>query len=161
MTGRRRNGDERAAVPAVGKALEAAVLVLLVGLLSTALFGGVLPAYRTAAGAELADRTLAEAGAGVERAVPESRPRRLDRTVRVDLPETLRGRGYAVQATGRALVLEHPAGSIGGRIRPAVPGGVRLTGRWRSTEPTAVRVTANREGLRVALVGRRLGGSRS
>ncbi len=160
MTGRRRGGDGRAVVPVVGKALEAAVLVLLVALLSTALFGGALPAYRTAAGAELADRTLAEAGAGVERAVPEVRPRGLDRTIRVDLPETVRGRAYAVRATGRALVLEHPAGPIGGRLRPALPEGIRVTGRWRSTEPTAVRVTVDREGLRVALVERRLDGGR-
>jgi len=36
-----------------------------------------------------------------------------------------------------------------------------VTGRWRSTEPTAVRVTVDRERLRVALVERRPDGSRS
>lgn len=142
---------DRGTAPVVGKALEAGVLVLLVALLTTSMFGSVVPEYRTAAGAELADRTLAGAAERVERAVPGDAPRVLDRRVRVDLPGTIRGRGYAVRATGTALVLDHPTEGVGGRVGLALPDGVRATGSWRSSEGAVVRVWGDSGGIQVRL----------
>lgn len=146
--------DRRAAAPVVGKALEAAVLVLFVALLATTLFGGVLPDYRTAAGAEVADRTLAGAAERVERAVPRTEPVWIEREVRVGLPETIRGDRYGIRATGRALVIDHPSAGIGGRARLALPARVRVTGEWSSTDDAVVRVSGGREGLVVRLAER-------
>lgn len=142
---------DRGATPVVGKALEASVLVLLVALLATAMFGNVVPEYRTAAGAELADRTLAGAADRVERAVPDDAPRAVEREVRVDLPTTVRGRGYAVRADGRELVLDHPTAGVGGRVALALPSGVRVTGSWASDDDAVVRVRVDADGIRVRL----------
>lgn len=145
---------DRAAAPVVGKALEAAVLVVLIAVISTALFGGVLPSYRTAAGAEVADRTLAGAADRVDRAVPDGDPWAVERERRVPLPDTIRGRQYEVRATGLALVLDHPAPGIGGRTRLALPSGIRATGTWSSDAVAVVRVRGDRDGVRVQLVER-------
>ncbi|MFB6304713.1 MAG: hypothetical protein ABEH47_06070 [Haloferacaceae archaeon] len=138
-------------VPVVGKALEAGVLVLLVALLATTMFGSVVPEYRTAAGAELADRTLAGAAERVEQAVPDDVPHELDREVRADLPATIRGRGYEIRATGRELVLDHPTAGVGGRVDLALPPGVRATGSWTSGDDAVVRVRTGEAALRVTL----------
>jgi hypothetical protein len=146
----------RAATPAVGKALEVALLVLLVALLTTTLFGGVLPTYRTAAGAELADRTLARSATAVERAVPVDGDayRTFEHTRRVDLPGEIRGDRYAVRAddtTGR-LRLVHPRAGVGGAVRPALPNGTTLAGSWRSDRATRVRANVTDGGVRVELL---------
>lgn len=147
------SGD-RAAAPVVGKALEAAVLVVVIAVVTTALFGGVLPGYRTAAGAEVADRTLAGAADRIDRAVPDDDPWVVDRERRVALPDTIRGREYGVRAAGRVLVLDHPTPGIGGRERLVLPAGVRASGAWSSDAVAVVRVRGDRDGLRVRLVER-------
>lgn len=52
---------DRAVSPVVGKALEAALVVLFIGLVTTSLYGSVLPSYRTTAGDGVGERTLASA----------------------------------------------------------------------------------------------------
>ncbi|MFB6281949.1 MAG: hypothetical protein ABEH40_08020 [Haloferacaceae archaeon] len=147
------SGD-RAAAPVVGKALEAAVLVVVTALLATTLFGGVLPDYRTATGAEVADRTLAGAADRIDRAVPDGDPRSVAVERRVPVPDAIRGRRYEVRATGRALVLDHPAARIDERTRLALPPGVRATGAWSSEATAVVRVEGRGGELRVLLVER-------
>ncbi len=146
----------RAATPAVGKALEVALLVLLVALLTTTLFGGVLPTYRTAAGAELADRTLARSATTVERSAPVDAEgyAAFERTRRVDLPDRIRGDRYAVRTdaeTGR-LRLAHPHAGVGGAVRLALPNGTTVTGSWRSSRPARVRATVVGDDVRVELL---------
>lgn len=130
----------------VGKALEAGVLVLFVTLLTTALFGGAVPAYRSAAAQSVADRTLAAAALHVQQAVPPD-GRSVDARVRVTLPATIGGTAYAVRTDGPWLELEHPHPEVGGRVRLALPTTVdRVTGRWESGEPARVRVTGGPDG---------------
>jgi hypothetical protein len=132
--------DTRAVTPAVGKTLEIGIVVLFVGLVTTALLGGVVPDYRTAAGAEVGDRVLAATAQEVERAVP---PPARDVSVRrtVDLPSTIAGSGYTVRVDGRALVLDHPDPAIEGRIDLALPPRVdRVTGRTEGGAETVVAV---------------------
>jgi hypothetical protein len=148
-------GRDRGATPVVGKALEVALLVLLAALLTTALFGGVLPTYRTAAGAELADRTLARSAGAVERATPADPAAwdSFDRSLRVSLPGRIRGERYAVRAADGALRLDHPRAGVGGAVRPALPGNATLAGVWRSDRPARVRVRLRPDGaVRVRLV---------
>jgi hypothetical protein len=137
--------DDRAVSPVVGKALEVAVLVVFVGLVSAALFGSVVPAYRTAAGAEVGDRVLVAAAGQIEVAadVPAAVT---ERRTAVVIPRTIRGAAYAVRvdpgnATGPpTLVLDHPHGSIGGATALSLPPQVvTVTGTTRSTaSPTVV-----------------------
>jgi hypothetical protein len=155
---RSRRTDERrarAATPVVGKALEIAVLVLLTALLTTALFGGVVPTYRSAAGAELADRTLAQSAAAVERAAPADSDAYVayERTERVDLPDRIRGADYVVAADGERLRLDHPRAGVGGSVALALPNRTRVTGTWRSDDPTRLRVRAATDGVTVRLLG--------
>lgn len=132
--------DNRAATPAVGKALEAGLVVLYIGLLTTALYGGAVPEYRSAAGDAVGDRALATAAERVQQSVPPP-ARTVQVRTRVDLPDTLRGAAYRVRADGRALVLDHPHPRVGGRAPLALPDRVaRVEGEWTSTDRTVVRV---------------------
>lgn len=155
--------DDRGAAPVAGKALEIAIVVLYVAMLTSALYGGLLPEYRSLVGAELGERALAEAAGGVENAVPATaagRPRSNQSATRieadVDLPGRLRGAAYRIRAAnGSTLVLDHPRDGIGGRIRPALPESVAsVTGEWYSGGRTVVRVERRSDGVHVELVTR-------
>lgn len=127
--------DARAATPAVGKTLEIGIGVLVVALLTSTLYGSVVPGYRTAAGDELADRSLSRAIAATERAVPPPSDA-ATATVELQLPATIRGATYEIHAVGRALELQHPHPGIGRSVPLAIPEHVvSVTGTWRSTEP--------------------------
>jgi hypothetical protein len=144
--------DTRAVTPVVAKTLEVAIVVLFVGVVTTGLYTGVVPEYRDSAGERIGDRTLATAGDWVEDAVPPTATR-VDRQVRVDLPETIRGAGYWIRADGRTLVLDHPRERIGNRLRLNLPSSVvSVTGRWSSYEPAIVTVQGSSDGLTVRLV---------
>lgn len=132
MDNSRRKSGERAVAPVVGKALEASIVVLYIALLSSTLYGGVVPEYRTAAGAEVGERALAESAQRVQQAVPEN-ARRVAVRQQVSLPDTLRGEGYFVRVDNRSLVLDHPDGGVGGRARLALPETVEtVSGNWSS-----------------------------
>lgn len=146
--------DHRGLTPAVGKALEVGVVVLFVGVMSTALYGGVVPDYRGDVGDEVAERTVAAAAERVENAVPPAA--RHARVVhRVDLPVSIRGAGYRVVATGGSLVVEHPSPEIDARTRLALPARVAsVSGAWESGEEAVVLVTGDADGLRIRLTDR-------
>lgn len=137
--------DDRAAAPVVGKAMEVAVLVVFVGLLSAALFGGVVPEYRTAAGAAVGDRVLVAAAGQVETAAQGSEyvdERRVD----VSVPRTVRGAAYVLRVESRdgtpTLVLDHPNPAIGGTMPLAIPSHVTgVEGESRSTRSPVVVVS--------------------
>nr|WP_305794397.1 hypothetical protein [Halomarina rubra] len=133
--------DDRAVTPVVAKALEAAIVVLFIGLLTTTLFGGVVPDYRSTAGDAVGERTLAGAAARVEQAVPATDDAAV--SLRVDLPETIRGDHYTIRSDNRTLVLDHPHDDVDGRVALGLPDRVvRIEGAWESTDDTAVRVDA-------------------
>ncbi|WP_276270831.1 DUF7266 family protein [Haloarcula litorea] len=135
----------------VEKVLSLGIVLLYLTLLTTALYGGVLPEYRGAVGAELGERTLTEATARVEQAVPPA-GRSVRATSRVDLPATIEGAAYEIRADGDALVLVHPDPDVGGRARPVFPSRVRsLTGTWESGGRTVVAVTGNGSRVTVRL----------
>mgnify|MGYP000114965412 CR=1 FL=1 len=143
--------DARALTPAVGKTLEIGIVVLFVGLVTTALLGGVVPDYRAAAGAEVGDRVLVATAQEIERAVP---PTARETSVRraVDLPSTIAGSGYAIGVDGRSLVLDHPDSAIGGRVDLSLPARVdRVTGRTEGGTETVVTVRDSGSGLVVEL----------
>lgn len=144
-------GRSRAVTPVVGKVLEVALVVLFVGTMTAGLYGGLVPGYRTAAGAEIGDRTLATAAGGVERAVP---PPATAATVtrRVALPRTVRGAPYRLVVEDRTLVLEHPHAGVGGRLRLSLPARVAsVRGEWRSQQPAVVTVRTGPGGVAVRL----------
>ncbi|WP_049981196.1 DUF7266 family protein [Halolamina rubra] len=154
-------GADRGLTPAVGKALEVAVVVLFVGVLTTALYGGAVPEYRDAVGAEVGDRAVVAAAERVENAVP---PGASDvRTVHgVDLPRSIRGENYGIAVENRTLVLEHPSPAVDASARLALPARVdAVSGAWRSTDDAVVLVTDGDGGLHVELTAREaLGGER-
>lgn len=154
-TGRTRTGpprrSARALSPVVGKALEAALVVLFVGLLTTVLFGNVVPAYRTAAGQELAERTLAGAADRIEASVPAAAHDAAVRR-RVELPGTIAGAAYRLRVDGRRLVLDHPHRGIGASTRLAIPDRVgAVRGSWESGGEPTVAVRSTDAGLVVVL----------
>lgn len=143
---------DRGLAPIVGKTLEIALVVLFLGLLTTTLYGGVVPDYRDAAGREVGDRTLALAAERIQQAVP-SVGTSVSVTHRVDLPRTIRGRAYRVDAAGRELVLVHPSDAVEGRTALVLPDRVaRVEGSWESREPAQIRVSSTTSGLVVELV---------
>lgn len=151
---RRLRNDGRGLTPAVGKALEVGVVVLFVGVMTTALYGGVVPDYRDAVGEEVAERTVAAAAERVENAVPPAA--RQARVVhRVDLPVSIQGAGYRVVATDRALVVEHPSPAVSARTRLVLPDRVEaVSGSWESGEEAVVLVTGDADGVEIRLTDR-------
>lgn len=145
--------DNRGLSAVVERLLGLGVVVLYIGLLTTTLYGGVVPAYQSAVGAELGDRTLVQSAARIEGAVPP-RARVVTASVRVDLPATIDGAAYTIRTDGNALVLDHPDPSIDGRVQPVLPDRVdTFDGSWESGERTVVRVTGRRGNVTVTLEG--------
>lgn len=146
------HGTDRAVVPMVGKALEAAIVVLFIGTMTTALYGGVLPEYRAAAGDEVADRALVAAAGEIEGAVPPN-ARDVTAETRVTLPSAIRNANYRIVANGTTIRLDHPDDEIGGTHRLALPSYVRrVEGIWRSGAETTVVATSEGDGVVVRLV---------
>ena len=144
---------DRAVTPVVGKALEIAIVVLYVALLTASLYGNAVPEYRSSAGAEVGDRTLATAAHGVQQAVPAS-PAVDTARVRVELPDRIRGDQYRIRTDNETLVLDHPDPAVGGRSRLALPDSVdSVTGTWESAAETAVVVERVDDGFVVRLEG--------
>ena len=151
VDGRTHRSDERAASPVVGKAMEAAIVVLYVGLVTAVLYGGVVPQYQAAAGAEVAERTLADAATDVEGAIPPE-VTAAEASHEVDLPATIDGHAYRVTVDDGSLVLEHPSPAIDARIALVLPDRVvSVEGSWESGERAVVRVRTTEEGLEVRL----------
>jgi len=133
--------DNRGVSTVVEKLLGLGLVVLYIGVMTTALYGGAVPASQTAVGAELGERTLAEATARIEQAVPPAATR-VSATVRVDLPPTIDGAAYEIRVEDASLVLDHPDPQIDGQTRPVLPDRVdSITGQWRSGQETVVTVT--------------------
>lgn len=149
--GRRLSDDDRALSAVVGKAVEVGMVTVFAALLASALYGGVVPEYRTAAAAEVGDRALATAAERIETAVPPNATRVNSESL-IDLPRTIRGATYRLRANGSTLVLDHPRDRLDGRVRLALPSSVvRVTGTWKSGTPAVIRVDDAGGGLRVEL----------
>lgn len=145
--------DSRALSTVVEKLLSLSIVVLYISLLTTVLYGGAVPSYHSAVGAELGERTLSETTARVEQTVPPA-GRSATATRRVHLPGTIDDTAYAIRAENGTLVLDHPDPDIGGRARPVLPTRVRnVTGEWTSGGPLVVTVTGHRGNLTVRLGG--------
>lgn len=145
--------DNRGLTTVVEKLLSLSIVLLYITLLTTVLYGGSIPAYRGAVGAELGERTLAEATTRVEQTVPPAGRSAAARR-HVSLPSTIDGTTYEIRAENRTLVLDHPDPDIGGETRPVLPSRVgTLTGTWRSGGEMVVTVSGSRGNLTVRLEG--------
>lgn len=143
--------DSRGMSPVVGKAMEATLVVLYIGLVTTTLYAGAIPEYRSAAGEEVAERTLADAATDIEASVPPETVRASVR-IDVDLPPTIAGDSYRIHANGTRLSLEHPNPAIHASVPLVVPGRVdSVTGTWNGGEEASIRVVKTDSGLEVTL----------
>jgi hypothetical protein len=143
--------DRRGVTTVVAKLLAFGIVLVYVGGMTTVLFGGAVPDYRDAAGAELGDRVLATAADRVQGTIPPG-GRNVTATRTVDLPGTIRDAAYRIEVDGSSLVLDHPSPAIGGRARLALPGRVdSIDGRWHSGADTVVHVESRATGLAVRL----------
>lgn len=142
---------DRAVAPTAGKLFEVGLVVLYVGMVAAALYGGAVPGYRSAAGDAVAERTLAAASQEVQQAVPPDGTH-VEATSRVELTDTIRNRPYAVRVDGRALVVDHPHPEVTARARLALPPSVvAVSGNWSSTATTWVVVEGTARGTVVRL----------
>jgi len=145
--------DGRAVTPVVGKALEAGLVVLFVSVTAAGLYGGVVPEYRNAAAGELGDRALAAAAGEVEANALAGAAGRVRADVR--LPERIAGQTYRIEAAERALVLDHPDPSVGGRVGLALPPAVTVRGAWASDGPTVLTLERTPNGTVLRLGARK------
>jgi len=144
---------DRAVTPVVGKALEIAVVVLYIALLTASLYGNAVPEYRSEAAGEVGDRALSTAAHRVQQAVPSTASVDAAR-VRVDLPDRIRGETYRIRSDGATLVLDHPHPDVDGRARLALPERVdSVDGVWRSETTATVVVESAGDGYAVRLEG--------
>lgn len=144
-------GDDRGLSPVVGKTLEIGVVLLFVSLVTVTLYGGIVPDYRSAAGAEVGDRTLVAAAERVETAIPPNATAVHSET-QVALPETIRGEPYTLRVSNRTLVLDHSDPAVSGRLALALPDRVTtVSGSVASGDDLLVVVDGDRSGVRVSL----------
>ena len=145
--------DNRGLSTVVEKLLSLSIVLLYITLLTTVLYGGTVPAYRGAVGAELGERTLAETTARIEQTVPPA-GRSATASRRVSLPATIDGATYEIRAEDGKVVLDHPDPDIGGQTRPVLPARVdTLTGTWQSGGNMVITVSGARGDLTVRLEG--------
>lgn len=143
--------DDRAVSPVVGKALEATLVLLYVGLVTATLYGGAVPEYRTTAGAEIAERTAASAASDIEGAIP---PETVGGEVKVgvELPPTVANEAYRIRAGRDVLVFEHPNPEVSTAVPLVVPDRVStVTGTWESGGDNRIRVEAADDEIEVYL----------
>ncbi len=146
--------DNRAVAPVVGKLLAAAIAVLYIAGTTAVLLGGVVPEYRTAAGEELSERTLAEAAATVERAVPETAADSVDTRVRADLPPSIRDTGYRLVLENGTLRFDHPDSALEARTELQLPSRVdTVESTWESGDTLVVVVSSEGTNRTVELTG--------
>jgi FlaG/FlaF family flagellin (archaellin) len=132
--------DDRAVSPVVEKLLVAGIVVLYVGGMGTLLFGGVLPSYEAETSAEMSERVLATATAGIEDAVPATDGYVESRTT-VDLPATIGDSSYTILVSGQSIKLVHPDRGIGVETRLAVPFDITVQeSRWESGSDLVVEI---------------------
>lgn len=145
--------DNRGLSTVVEKLLSLSIVLLYISLLTTVLYGGTVPAYRGAVGAELGERTLVESTARIEQTVPPA-GRAVEARRQVSLPASIDGAAYELRAQNRTLVLAHPDPEIGGQTQPVLPSRVdSLTGTWQSGGEMVVTVTGTRGNLTIRLEG--------
>lgn len=143
--------DSRGLSTVVEKLLALGIVLLYIGLLTTTLYGGAIPAYRGAVGAELGERTLAEATARIEQSVPPA-SRSATATRRIDLPATIDGKAYEIRADDKRLVLDHPDRDIGGTTEPVLPDRVTaMHGTWQSGSKTIINISGGRDTMTLRL----------
>lgn len=142
---------DRAVSPVVGKALEATLVVLYLGLVTATLYGGAVPEYRTAAGAEVADRTASNAAIEIREAIPPATAAGETR-VDVDAPATIAGETYEIRLEDGRLRLDHPSPAVSTSVPLVLPDRVvDASGTWQSGGSIRVWVTATDRGLVVRL----------
>ena len=114
--------DYRGVSPVVAKTLAIGIALLYVAGISTALLGGVVPAYETRAGAEIAERTLATAAGEIERA-PPTVDGDVETQTTVQLPERIANSDYSLVLSthSETLTLEHPHPDIETEIHLSLP----------------------------------------
>lgn len=142
---------DRAVSPVVGKALEATIVVLYLGIVTATLYGGAVPEYRTAAGQEVAERTAANAATEIQDAVPPESAVAETR-VEVELPATIAGEAYRVTVDGDRLVLEHPDPDVATSVSLVLPERIdAVSGSWESGDSTYVQIVSTDGGVEVRL----------
>lgn len=132
--------EDRAMTPVVSKTLTLSIVVLYIAGMTAILLGGVVPEYRSNAGAELGDRVLATAGESIEESVPEANGS-VQSTRTVDLPPRIRNEQYELALVGDRLRLRHPDERIGGTLSLSLPAGTSVANAtWRSGSDLEIRV---------------------
>lgn len=144
--------DNRAVAPVVSKLLTAAIAVLYIAVTVSLLLGGVVPEYRTAAGEELAERTLAEAAATVERAAAGSEHTTVAH-VRADIPPTIRDGSYRLVLRNGTLLLDHHDSALDRRVNLTLPSRVEsVESSWDGGTTLVVRAAEGDTNRTVELV---------
>lgn len=143
--------DNRGLTPVVGKALAIGIVLLYIGVLTTVLYGSVIPEYRTATADDLGDRVLTTAAERVQQSVPPP-TRHMNARFSVELPATIRDRTYSLRISNRSLVLDHPHSTVGGRVPLALPRTVsKIEGTWHSHDPLIIRIEGGDSGYSITV----------
>lgn len=143
--------DDRAVSAVVGKTLAIGLALLYVAGMTSVLYGGVVPEYRTQTGAEIADRVLATAASNLEQAPPAVEGTVETRSI-VELPATIQQSSYTLVASNRTLTLDHPKRGIGAETRLGLPENVTVEdGTWHSGSDLVIHVRGPTEDRRLTV----------
>lgn len=149
----------RGVTPMVAKTLEAGIVVLFIGVVTTGLYAGVVPEYRSATAADVGERTLIAAGNEIERSVPPDATH-VAAERRIDLPATIRSEEYRIAVDppdpsadepAPTVRLDHPHQDVAGSYALALPDHVvEVRGEWSGGDGRVV-VRSVEDGVVVVL----------
>ena len=132
----------RGMTPVVSETLAIGLAVLYIGGMTTMLLGGVVPAYETRAGAEVAERVLSTAAGEIERAPPVI-DGRVETQTSVTLPSTIADSSYSLVLSNGSdrLRLDHPDPEIAQETRLSLPANVSVQNGTVSGESLVITVS--------------------
>lgn len=142
--------DDRGTAPVVGKALEIAIVLLYIGIVSGGLYGGVIPETRTTADQAIAERALTRSVEQIRDSIPPSGTGHVETSIA--LPQTIAGESYHVVPGDGYLVLRHPDPNLNAEASLLLPDSVTtVTGRWDSQTANVLLVNITSDGVIVRL----------
>lgn len=141
---------DRGLSPVIGKALELAIGLALIAVVTTVMLSTVIPAHTEALGEPTAAVALDGLAEVIERTGWAAPSTVGSRRITVELPATVAGYGYRIEAQGGGLRMHHPTAALALRRPLALPRGCVVEGDVTGG-PVAVAVTRTSTECRILL----------
>lgn len=119
---------ERGLAPVIGKMLELLIGLALIASVTAVMLGAIVPAHSETLGEQTAAAALDSLAETVETAGWAASSTVGNRHITVELPMTIAGRRYRIDAAAGTLRVHHPSAALSVRRHLALPRGCEVQG---------------------------------